>query len=139
MNKFRKFAYAALLAFTTLTFDPSPAAAQDIAYGRFTLTHEVHWQNTIVPAGEYRFSVEGEGPSSVLVLSKLDGRRAGFLLTAQNTDDRMAGPNRLVMESTSHGSYVTAMRLPEFGLTLHFAAPSAKLLARAGTGAEAAQ
>jgi hypothetical protein len=138
MSKIRRFAYAALLAFTTLTFIPSPATAQDIAYGRFTLAHDVHWQNTIVPAGEYRFSVEGDGPTSVLTLSKLDGRRVGFLLVAQNTDDKVAGSSRLVLESTPGGSYVSAMQLPEFGLTLHFTAPTLKLVARAGSSTQAA-
>jgi hypothetical protein len=133
MNKIRRFVYAALLAFTTLNFAPSPVAAQDIAYGRFTLLHEVHWQTAIVPAGDYRFSVEGHGPSSVLVLNKLDGRRAGFMLTAQNSDGAMAGPSRLVLESTPEGSYVTAMQLPEFGLTLHFSAPAVKQIVEIGT------
>ena len=53
----RKFVYAALLAFATLNFLPSLAAAQEPAQGKFTLSHEVHWGNTIVPAGEYGLSL----------------------------------------------------------------------------------
>lgn len=138
MNKIRRFGYAALLAFTTLTFTPGSAASQDIAYGRFTLAHNVRWQSAIVPAGDYRFSVEGDGPSSVLTLSKLDGQPAGFMLAAQNSNDTAPGPSRLVLERTSEGSYVSEMHLPEFGLTLHFAAPTAKRATRAGTIAQAA-
>jgi hypothetical protein len=129
----RKAIYAGLLAVSSLSFSPSLASAQEIAHGRFTLAHDVRWQNAMVPAGDYRFTVEADGPSSVLMLSKLDGRRAGFLLVAHDIDATVAGPSRLVLQSTSGGSYVSAMQLPEFGMTLHFMAPAERELARAGT------
>ena len=59
MKSIRKFAYAALLTLSALNFAPS-LAAQEPARGAFTLTHEVHWQKNIVPAGEYSFrSIRG--------------------------------------------------------------------------------
>jgi len=61
MKSIRRFVYAALLVLSALNFAPSLASAQDAA-GTFTLTHEVHWQSTIVPAGKYRFSTETRGP-----------------------------------------------------------------------------
>jgi hypothetical protein len=139
ITSLHKFLYAGLLALSSLSVLSSSASAQDIAYGRFSLAHDVHWQNAIVPAGEYRFSVEGDGPSSVLKLSKLDGRRAGFLLVAHDTDEAGAGPSRLMLENTNAGKYVSAMQLPEFGVTLHFTVPAAaeKQLARAETSATA--
>jgi hypothetical protein len=137
MTSVRKFIYAGLLAISGLSFSPSPASAQEIARGRFTLAHNVHWQNAMVPAGEYRFSVEADGPSSVLMLSKLDGRRTGFLLVVHDTDEGAAGPSRLVLQSTPGGSYVSAMQLPDFGVTLHFTVPEARQIARAGTATQA--
>ena len=74
----RKFAYAALLAVTSLSFVPSPASAQENARGTFTLTHDVRWQNAMVPAGEYRFSLDADGPASMLVLTKLSGERVYY-------------------------------------------------------------
>jgi hypothetical protein len=134
----RKFAYAALLAVTSLNFAPSLASAQERAQGRFTLSHDVRWQNATVPAGEYRFSLDSDGPSSMLVLTKLSGARTGFLLMVHNTDEIKASSNlnRLVLESTAAGSYVSAMQLPEFGVTLNFAVPSKvaeKQMAKVGT------
>jgi hypothetical protein len=135
MNKIRRYAYAALLAFTMFNFTPTPIWAQEIAHGRFTLAHDVHWQNAIVPAGDYHFSVETDGPSSVLTLSKVDGRRAGFLLVAHETDkDTDAGSgasSRLLVENTPLGSYVSAMQLPTFDITLHFTVPEQRQIARA--------
>jgi hypothetical protein len=126
MTTIRKFAYAALLAVTSLNFAPSLVSAQERAQGKFTLSHDVRWQNATVPAGEYRFSLGSDGPSSLLVLTKLSGARTGFLLMVHNMDEIKASSNlnRLVLESTTEGSYVRAMQLPEFGVTLNFAEPS---------------
>jgi hypothetical protein len=142
-NKFhttnvRKLVYATLLALTSLNFAPSLASAQEMATGNFTLKHEVHWQNAIVPAGEYRFALNAEGPTEVLMLSKLDGPRAGFMLMVRDTDEsKTTGPSQLLLRTTAEGSFVSQMQLPEYGMTLHFRIPEAseKQLARAVTAA----
>src|ERR1022692_4564241 len=56
MKSIRKFVYAAVLVFSALNFAPSLASAQDEG-GTFRLPHEVSWQNVMVPAGDYRFSL----------------------------------------------------------------------------------
>jgi hypothetical protein len=142
MTSIRKLTHAALLAVTSLTFAPGPASAQDQARGSFTLTHDVHWDNALVPAGTYRFSYNTNGVGGVLTLSKLDGPRAGFLFLASDTEEaKPADLSRLVLQSTADGSYVSAMQLPEFGMTLNFrvpSKPSEKRLARAVTAAQGA-
>jgi len=133
----RKFAYAALLAVSSLSFAPSSASAQENARGTFTLSHDVRWQNAVVPAGEYRFSLDSDGPASMLVLTKLSGARTGFMFMVHNTDEIKASSNlnRIVLESTANGSYVSSMQLPEFGVKLNFAAPKApeRQMAKVGT------
>src|SRR5258706_10427552 len=52
MKTIRKFASAAVLTLGGLSLMPSLASAES-ANGKFTLTHEVHWQNAVVPAGTY--------------------------------------------------------------------------------------
>ena len=137
MTTIRKFAYAALLAVTSLTFASSLASAQEKAHGAFTLTHDVRWENAVVPAGEYRFSLDSDSASGMLVLNKLTGSRTGFLLMVHDKDEiKGSGINRLVLESTPEGSYVSAMQLPEFGLTLNFPVPTKaaeKQMAKVGT------
>jgi len=134
MTSIRKCLYATLLAFTTLSIAPALASAQD-THGEFTLPHDVRWQNAMVPAGEYRFSYTPDGAMGLLTLAKMSGARTGFVLLVSDTDEiREGGVNQLVLESTSDGSYVSAMKLPEFGMTLHFSLPkSGKLLAKGVT------
>jgi hypothetical protein len=141
MTSIRKFAYATLLAFTALNIAPSLASAQEPARGKFTLTHEVHWGNAKLPAGDYEFSFDPDATSRMLSLRKLSGTRAGYLLLVPSTEDtKPTDLSRLVLESTPDGSYVSAMQLPEFGMTLHFNVRShtaEKQIAKAATTAAA--
>ena len=139
MTSIRKFAYATLLALNTLSFVPSLASAQE-ARGKFTLTHDVHFGTTKVPAGEYAFSYDPDIPSRTLRLTKLDGARAGyFLLVAATGDAKSTDLSRLLLQVTPDGSYVTAMQLPAVGMTLEFIVPHAteKQIAKATTTAAA--
>ena len=139
MTTIREFLYASLLAFTSLNFAPRLASAQEMAHGRFTLAHDVHWQNAMVPAGEYRFSLDSNGASGLLTLNKISGSRTGYMVTVHHTEEAKASDlSQLVLRSTPEGSYVSAMQLPDFGVTLRFSIPPAtteKQLARAVTAA----
>lgn len=141
MTAIRNFAYATLLALTALNFAPSLASAQEAASGKFTLTHEVHWGNAKVPAGDYEFSFDPDTTSPMLRLSKLSGARAGYMLLVPVRDEaKSSGLSRLVLEATPDGSYVSAMQLPDFGMTLYFRVPShptGRQIARAATTAAA--
>jgi hypothetical protein len=124
MNSIRRFAYTAVLALSALNFAPSLASAQDAA-GTFTLSHEVRWQNAVVPAGKYRFTVGASGPSEMLTLRKVNGSGAGLMLLVTETENSQPSDlSQLVVVSRPGGSFVSAMQLPEFGLTMHFAVPS---------------
>ena len=124
MNSIRRFVYAAVLVLSALNFAPSLASAQDAA-GTFTLTHEVRWQNAIVPAGKYRVTIGASGPSDMLTLRKVDGSGAGFMLLVTDTgSSQPSDDSRLILVSRPSGSSVSTMQLPEFGMTLHFAVPS---------------
>jgi hypothetical protein len=125
MTTIRKFAYTTLLALTTLSFAPGQAVAQEPAQGKFTLSHDVHWGKALVPAGDYGFSFDPAESPRILALSKLSGPRAGFLIMVPFTEE--SGPSdlsRILLTTTSNGSYVSMMQLPEFGVTLDFDVPS---------------
>lgn len=123
MKSLRKFAYAAVLTISALNFAPSLASAQEAA-GTFTLTHEVHWQNAVVPAGTYKFTIEASGPAAMLTLRKLTGDGAGFMLLVSETGvAKASGPSELLVVSRPGGNFVQSMQLPLFGITLHFAVP----------------
>lgn len=134
----RNFAFAAVMAAATFNLAPSQASAQEPVHGKFTLTHDVYWGKTKVPAGEYSFSYDRNAVSRVLNLSKLDGVRAGFMVLVPTTEEaRASDASQLVLEATAERSYVSAMQLPEFGMTLRFDVPrvAEKQIAKASTGA----
>jgi hypothetical protein len=123
MKTIRRFAYTAVLVLSAMNFAPSLASAQDAA-GTFTLTHEVHWQNAVVPAGKYRFTLGADGRSELLTLRKVSGGGAGFILLVTDADSSQPSDvSRLVLVSRPSGRFVSTMQLPEFGMTLHFAVP----------------
>ena len=138
MNTIRRFVYAAALTVSALNFAPTLASAQD-ARGTFKLTHDVHWQNSLVPAGEYAFTVESKGPSELLLLRKISGTGAGFMMLVNDASPAKPSEiSKLVLVSRPNGSFVSAMELPDLGVTLHFTVPpEAREMAKADTAAAA--
>jgi hypothetical protein len=137
MKTLRNFGYAALLAATIFNYAPHLASAEEPSRGRFKLAHDVHWENAVVPAGEYAFAYDPGSISPVLTITKLDGLRASFMLMVPaREEDSSKGSNALVLESTPVGSYVSTLKLAESGVTLHFWLPRAteKQLAKAEPG-----
>jgi hypothetical protein len=141
MNMIRKYLYAAVLVLSALNFAPSFASAQDEG-GNFTLPHEVYWQGAIVPAGEYSFTLQSMGPSEMLMLRKISGASASFMLMANDTDViGDADTARLIIAAKDGVRYISRLSLPQFEVTLHFAVPRvtgkeiAELKAAAVTGA----
>lgn len=138
MNSLRKFGYAALLAASVFNFAPTLASAEEPARGKFILTHDVRWENARVPAGEYEFAYDPDSISPVMTITKMSGARASFMLMIPvREESKSQDLNRLVLESNPEGSYVSAMQLPECGVTLRFHVPRAaeKLMAKAAVGA----
>ena len=66
------------------------------------------------------------GPSEMLTLTRTSGKPASFMLYAKDVDvDTGSETARLVIQKSKSGtSYVSAMDLPQFEVTLHFAAPA---------------
>jgi hypothetical protein len=141
MNTIRNYVYAAALAVTALSFAPTMASGQEPVHGKFTLTHEVHWGGATLPAGDYAFSYAPDNGSRTLSISKLSGDRRSYMVLVPNTDDaKPSDTSRLLLVATPGGSYVSAMQLPEFGMTLHFSVPShttERQIAKAATAATA--
>ena len=126
MKSICKFACSVLLAVSAFTFTPTLAAAQETR-GSFVLKHEVRWQNIDFPADEYAFSLQPMGGASqMLMVRTTSGKRTGFMLLVNNTEE--AGSSdlaRLVLVWRSGKSYASAMNVPESGVVLHFDVPPA--------------
>jgi hypothetical protein len=124
MRSIQRFVYSVVLALSALSFTPTSASAQEM-HGSFTLSHAVLWQNYAVPAGDYRFEVQPKGPSALLLLRKVSGGGAGFLILANIAESsKPADLDRLVLAARPSGNYVSTMELAKFGEILRFAVPT---------------
>jgi hypothetical protein len=143
MTSIRNLAYATLLAFTALNFSPKTASAQEPTRGKFTLTHAVRFGNARVPAGDYEFSFDPNATSRMLSLSKLGADRTAYMVVVPSIEDtKSTDLSRLILRTTRDGSYVSAMQLPQLGMTLMFAVPShtaERQIAKASTTAASLQ
>ena len=124
MRSIRKFAYAAVLGFSMFTIQPTLAAAED-AHGSFTLSHEVHWQNSVLPAGDYTFSIKTVGSSEFLLLRGINGTGTDAMLLVNDVESPKRNVvSQLILVSRDGQSFVSSMELPEHDMTLRFVVPS---------------
>jgi hypothetical protein len=124
MRLIRKFAYAAIVASSLFTLQPTLAAAED-AHGSFTLTHEVRCQKAVLSPGEYSFSIKSMGASEFLTLRGRNGTGTDAMILVNDVETPQPGEtSSLILVSRDGQSFVSAMALPEFDMILHFAVPS---------------
>ena len=106
---------------------PGVATAQD-GSGRFTLPTEVHWGAAVLPAGDYRFSLDSLGLSPRLYVYNENNRGSDYILMVQDCDTIPATSekSRLVLDQKEGGTYVKELEFPGEGLVLHFAEENSK-------------
>jgi hypothetical protein len=124
MRSIRNLAYAVVLSCSMFSIQPTLAAAED-ARGVFTLTHEVHWQNCILRAGDYSFSLNNEGRPTFLVLRGLNGTGTDAMLLVNDVEEPQSQQSsKLVLVSRNGASFVSSMDLPQYDMTLRFSVPN---------------
>jgi hypothetical protein len=124
MRSLRTIAYAAFLALSMFTIQPTLAAAEDVR-GVFTLAHEVHWQKYVLKAGSYSFSFKSNGLPIVLTLRGLNGTGTDAMLLVSDveTSKSDAAPE-LLLVSRDGSSFVSSLSLPAYEMLLRFAVPA---------------
>jgi len=126
MRSIRKFAYAAVLIASMFTIQPTLASAED-AHGVFTLTHEVHWQNRVLRPGDYAFTLSNSGRPTFLTLRGLNGTGTDAVVLVMDYEPSSPDDStRLVLVSRDGESFVSAMDLPDFDMSLRFDVPRDK-------------
>ncbi|HSZ00390.1 MAG TPA: hypothetical protein VK788_12895 [Terriglobales bacterium] len=123
MRSIRKFAYAAALGLSLLAIQPTLATAEE-ARGSFTLTHEVRCQNVILRPGEYTFTVDTKGSFEFVTLRGSNGGTSAMLMVDTVETSKPDQASRLVLVSREGQSFVSAMELPHYDMSLRFAVPS---------------
>ena len=125
MKLVRKFSFvkALLLSLGTLVLSTGMAHAQSLA-GKFTLPTEVRWKTVQLPAGNYTFSVQGSGASSLLVVRSVDNRHAAMFLPASVTQTALTNSDSLQLIRQGEDMFVTSFEMGSIGLVFHYTTPA---------------
>jgi hypothetical protein len=124
MKTLRSFSSVVLLAVSVSSLLSGSSAAQTFAHGTFTLAHEVHWQNALVPAGDYEFFVDRSGGSQFLMLKRAGAGSTGFFLMIPSSEpSESAGIDKLLIVVHGDERFVSSLDLPQYGVNLDFAVP----------------
>ena len=123
MTSFRnRMLVIAISALAAIVASASPAAAQNVVQGSFTLSHQVRWQNVTLPAGDYTFEMKSLSAQSNIIVSGPNGRS---FITALVANEKNWDQSILIVETRGSVSAVTELRLSAIGRTLRYAAPKA--------------
>jgi hypothetical protein len=109
------------IALIAVCASPAPAAAQDAYKGRFTLTNDVRWSQTLLPAGEYTFALKSSAlPAQILIHGP-----NGFAMVLTSATSRKEGDasSSITIERRGGMRVVSDLYLAELGLDLRYSAP----------------
>lgn len=128
MKGLRGYAHVAvlLLGLLSSTFVPIAAHADNVS-GRFTLTSEAHWGRTVLPPGEYTYSISAEGMMPIVIVRSVKGDIGAFVFPTSISEVRHGGPDRLVLQKTNGGMVVTSLYVEDKGVVLHYSIPKAMI------------
>ena len=125
----------AALGWATIGFWATPVSAQTartMAQGHFTLPYDVHWQSSLLPAGEYTFRLQGTSSWTVVGLQGPHGQAQIIALAIDS--EASNEPSKLKIENRDGVDYVHDFYVAEAGLHMRYAPPKIprgeRLLAR---------
>jgi hypothetical protein len=114
----------AVLAILTAGMGARLANAQE-AEGKFSLPYEVRWGQTVLPPGNYTFTVNSRGLPNDCVRVRGEDLRARIIIP-QGIDYNFSGKSALIVERQGKKGTVRALRLPDAGLVIYYPAPKAE-------------
>jgi hypothetical protein len=128
MKSFRRFVFIRVVVFLITAAWPPPqlAHAQASATGEFKLSRETHWGETVLPAGNYKFSLASATPGAPVVIRQMGGDFVGIVLPQTVVPDGTADNSRIVLVRRGEESFVSSMYVKGLGSALTFVIPKAK-------------
>lgn len=128
MKGLRGYAQVAvlLLGLLSATVVPITAHADNIT-GRFTLTSEAHWGRTVLPPGEYTYSISAEDVMPMVIVRSVKGDIGAFVFPTSISDAHKGEMDKLVLEKSNGGMVVTSLYVKDRGVVLHYSIPKAKI------------
>ena len=115
------FGVLGIVALTTFARGQEPS-------GRFTLPYAARCGTAVLPAGEYRYSIDLSSSTPITTLPKSAPNPAGFMLMAASTSEVSSNePGRLVVERVAGERVVTDMYVHDLSLAIRYAAPKTRI------------
>jgi hypothetical protein len=121
-NRIRILAMAAIGLLAACVY-AAPAQGIPAAQGKFTLPSEVRWEGTVLPAGDYSFSMESASLPAHILLRGPNG--AQFVRPAGISENNPAQESYLTIERRGEWGYVREMYLAPLGMHFTFTTPKA--------------
>jgi hypothetical protein len=118
---------ALTIAVVAVSVCPAHAQATE---GKFTLAHDVHWGNTIVPAGDYSFTINSSnsyGIPSLLTLRKSNGKVIAMISPTASSKTHYSENAELVLTREGEERFVSSLYLGELGIVLNYPQPPAAI------------
>ena len=102
-----------------------PLSAAQEASGTFTLPHEVQWNNLRLNAGDYKYTLSGQGSGAILMIRGLRGS-PGYILMARKTAHAGATEaDRLTIINQDGQAFVSALYVTKLETLFRFEVPAA--------------
>ena len=110
-----------------LSLIPGCALADSESRGmqvKFQLTSEARWETAVLPAGNYSFVVEDEGPYAIIRVSNEKHVVAAFICR-EHPRTSISGQDFLTLERDGVETVIRSLDLPELGVAFSFVDPKA--------------
>jgi|SRR5580658_4735916 hypothetical protein len=128
MKGLRRYSHVALLLLSLLSSTAVPIATHaDTILGRFTLTSEARWGSTVLPPGQYTYSIAANAVMPIVIVRSVGGDLGVFVVPVSMTDAREGDPDKLVLEKTNGGMVVTSLFVKDMGVIFHYRVPKPML------------
>jgi len=111
----------AVLALAAIGGSAAPAAAQADAEGKFTLPYEVKWNDAVLPAGDYTFTLaSADQPARLIIRGPKGPMFIGAVATSQrNTNEHSS----LTIEQHGGTRFVRELHLASVDRAIQFRVP----------------
>ena len=95
--------------------------AQPAFKGQFTLTEDVNWNGTELPAGNYDFTLDSRALPAKILLHGPNG--FSFVLTSAVNGKERGETSMVTIERRNGSRYISELYLAEIGMDLRYRAP----------------
>ena len=115
------FVAIAVLGLVTFFAIPNRVHAAPAFKGQFTLTSDVVWNGTELPAGNYDFTLDSTSMPAKILLHGPNGYM--FVLTSAMSGKEQGATSSLTVERRNGERYISSLYLADLGIDLRYRAP----------------